>query len=179
MWTKALRLLAIVIVAMTVSSCGLFTSVINDLLGDDGDILAPVAPDLVQALDIPAKTGWTPYLEPISITSRGELDEFLDSLSIRYPGHPFISPLRSDATDFALYNIIIFPREETSGSNILTPHHPVWMNGEVTIKINRYVPGAGTDDMVCHMFAYRVKKSVGMIVFVIDGVKTNVINGSL
>lgn len=146
-----------------------------------GSIFGPnkVSSRDVSAMAIPKREHGYQHLEKIVINSSGELDQFLQNVSSQQYWNQkdvFISVLQNEAIDFEDYCIVLFPHSEGSGSIKVTPREPVWKNDKVVIVIDRDVPEIGTADMAYYAFAYKVRKTITNIVFVVDKTRIEITN---
>ena len=133
----------------------------------------------VTAIEIPKREHGYQNLEVNVIRSPGEFDLFLQRVMSQRAWNDkdtFISVLQNENVDFENDNIVLFPHCERSGSIKVTPRKPTWEDGEVVIIIDRDVPDVGTADMAYYAFAYKVRKSIKTVVFVVDKVRTEITN---
>ncbi len=167
MLNKCLLFMVISIISVSCVSCDSISSP-NNVSSRD-----------VSAIEIPKREHGYQNLEAIVIRSSGQLDQFVQSVLSQRAWNDkdtFISVLQNENIDFEDYNIVLFPHFERSGSIRVTPRAPVWEDGEVVIIIDRDVPSGGTDDLAFYAFAYKVRKTIKNIVFVVDKTRIEITN---
>ena len=157
------------------------TSLISLAWVSCGSIFGPneVSSSDVSAISIPKREHGYQNLEVNVIRSPGEFDLFLQRVMSQRAWNDkdtFISVLQNENVDFENYNIVLFPHSEGSGSISVTPREPVWKKDKVVVIIDRDVPEVGTADMAYYAFAYKVRKSIKTVMFVVDKVRTEITN---
>ncbi len=171
MWTKFLVLIALLVI--------LFISISCDSSSNSVSEPEIVSPNDVSSIVIPNREHGYQFLENTVIKSSEKFDQFIEDVTNQQFWNnkdAFISVLQSEDIDFNIYNIIIFPHTEGSGSITVTPQEPVWEGGKVIIDIRRDVPEIGTADMAYYAFVYKVSKRIDEIIFVVDDSRIEITN---
>ena len=90
----------------------------------------------------------------------------------------FMSAMNTLQIDYTKENLLLYRHTEGSGSIVVTPQLPYMDGANVTIVIDRDVPGVGTADMAYYLYAYRVSKMVPQVVFSVDEQRIPVTNSA-
>jgi len=151
---------------------------LNRCIFNTDDDKQPVTDEITRIHILEREHGYSNFPTTV-ITTADSLNNFLNQLlpqSAWNYKQVFLDSITQAQIDFDSENLILFRQTETSGSNQLTIKTPYLLNGIITIEIEHYIPGVGTDDMAYYCFAYRVKKEFKTIKFKIEKMEDVIIN---
>ena len=119
-----------------------------------------------EILHIPFSSRANLYDHPTKVfESKAQLDHYFESVRPNGSRDAYKTAILDVEIDFSKKNLVLFSKNEGSGSIRLRHRAALWVDDELVVAIDRYSPNLHTADLAQHFFAYVVDKSIPAIIF--------------
>ena len=153
---------------------------------DNNNSDKPPSQDLIAVSDmsrvnIPAREHGYSNLQNIVINSTTELNEFIQLIQQQQAWNnktDFINVLESESLNFNSINLLFYLHTEGSGSIGVSLEEPIWEGENAVVNVTRTDPGIGTADMAYYAYAFKVKKTILKVIFIIGETRVEIPNMS-
>lgn len=132
-------------------------------------------------VNIPAREHGYSNLQNIVISSVAELDSYIELIEqqpVWNKKSEFVNILQSENIDFEDMNLIFFFHTEGSGSIIVSVKEPVWEGENAIVNITRTIPDIGTTDMAYYGYAFKLKKTIPIVIIAAGDTRIEIPNES-